>query len=343
MRAAYMVDFGGPEVFEVGDVVRPEPQAEEVLIRITATGLNYYDTLVRQGAVSRDISLPHILGSDVVGYVEKVSDGSKFSIGDRVIVAPGYPTDDKEWGLKPENYARSYYPGGTFTQGGYAQYMIVQERWLLSNDTGLSDYELATLPLVLVTAMHTTKTLGQVLPGDKVLVHAGASGSGSMAIQVAKTLGAQIITTVSTKEKAALATSIGADEVIYYQRDDFVDSCREWTDGAGVDVIIDNLGGNMLNRNLEALRWGGKLVNFGLLAGMEAVLPNMFLFFRGQYQIQGSFMGSLEELEEGLGLVREGKIKPILDEVLPLGSVTDAHQRIDSHQVVGNLVLDPWA
>ena len=98
-----------------------------------------------------------------------------------------------------------------------------------------------------------------------------------------------------------------------------------------------------MQKNLEALRWGGKLINFGLLAGTESTIPNVFLFFRGQYQILGSFMGSLGELEEGLGMVRAGKIKPVLDEILPLGDVVKAHRRIDAHQVAGNLVLDPWA
>ena len=344
MKAAYMSKFGGPEVFKVGEFHKPYPQAGEVLVRITACGLNYYDTLVRQGAVSKEIPLPHIPGSDVVGYVEQVGDhNSCFSVGDSVIVAPGFPVEDKEQDYKPENYAHSYYPGGTFTHGGYAQYMVIHERWLVSNNTELSDHELATLPLVLVTAMHTTKILGQASPGKKVLVHAGASGSGSMAIQVAKACGAEVITTVSSQSKAALAQKLGADEVIYYQEDDFVEVSKEWSNNEGVDLIIDNLGGDVFQKNLDALRWGGTLVNFGLLAGMEASIPNVYSFFRGQYQVLGSFMGTLDELQEGLEWVRLGKIKPVLDDVLSLDHVAEAHARIDHRQVAGNLVLDPWA
>ena len=257
-------------------------------------------------------------------------------------MAPGFPIDAAEQTVKPETFAPSYFPGGTFNHGGYAQYMVIPQRWLLHNDTGLSDNELATIPLVLTTAMHAVKTLGQVGNGSKVLVHAGASGSGSMAIQVAKALGAEVITTVSTGEKAKLAFAMGADEVIYYQQDDFADNAREWNKGEGMDVIIDNLGGSALEKNLNALRWGGKLVNFGLMAGLEAAIPNIYQFFRGQYQFLGSFMGTLEELQQGLELVKAGKIQPVLDEVLTLDNVVNAHQRIDQHRVVGNLVLDPW-
>lgn len=175
------------------------------------------------------------------------------------------------------------------------------------------------------------------------VVQAGASGSGSMAIQVAKALGASVITTVSTPQKAELARRLGADEIIYYRQQNFADAARDWTQGDGVDVVIDNLGGSAMHDNLRATRWGGKIVNFGLVAGLETTLPNIYEFFRGQYQLIGSFMGSLEELKQGLQLVKAGKVKPVLDEALPLGKVREAHERIDKNQVAGNLVLLPWA
>jgi len=344
MKAAYMTRFGGPEVFSVGDLAMPQVKPDHVLVRVEAAGLNYYDTLVRQGAVSREIPLPHVPGSDIVGSVEEVGDGvERFKPGDAVIVAPGFPVDERDWETGKENYAASYYPGGTFNQGGYAQYMSIHQRWLLHNDTGIAAEELATIPLVLITAMHSVGTLGQVGPGSRVLVHAGASGSGSMAIQVAKALGASVITTVSAAHKAELARRVGADEIIYYRQQNFADAAREWTRGDGVDVVIDNLGGSAMRDNLRATRWGGKIVNFGLVAGLETTLPNIYEFFRGQYQLLGSFMGRLEELDRGLQLVKAGKVKPVLDEALPLDAVREAHERIDRHQVAGKLVLLPWA
>ena len=240
------------------------------------------------------------------------------------------------YGYKPISVAPSLW-------GGYAQYLLIHERWLLKDDTGLPAEELAAVPLVLVTAMHAVGTLGQVGPGSRVLVHAGASGSGSMAIQVAKALGASVITTVSTLQKAELAQRLGADEVVYYRQRNFADAAREWSGGDGVDVVIDNLGGSAMHDNLRAARWGAKIVNFGLMAGLETTLPNIYQFFRGQYQLLGAFMGTLDELAQGLQLVKAGKVKPVLAEALPLNKVHEAHARIDAHQVAGNLVLLPWA
>ncbi|KAB2311482.1 zinc-binding dehydrogenase [Betaproteobacteria bacterium SCN2] len=344
MQAAYMTDFGGPEVFTFGELDTPPVRPAHVLVRVDAAGLNYYDTLVRRGAVSREIPLPHVPGSDIVGRVEAVGDGvERFAPGDAVIVAPGFPVDEADWSTGKESFARSYYPGGTFNQGGYAQYTLIHQRWLVKNDTGLPAEELATVPLVLVTAMHTVSTLGQAGPGTRVLVHAGASGSGSMAIQVAKALGASVITTVSTPRKAELARRLGADEVIDYRQRNFADAVMEWTRGDGVDLVIDNLGGTAMSDNLRAARWGGRIINYGLVAGLETTLPNIYEFFRGQYQLLGSFMGTLEELEQGLQLVKARKVKPVLDEALPLGKVREAHARIDKHEVAGSLVLLPWA
>lgn len=343
MKAAYMTRFGGPEVFSVGDLPTPSPRPGYVLVRVEAAGLNYYDTLVRRGLVSQEIPLPHVPGSDIVGRVERVGDGvERFRADDAVIVAPGFPVEEAEWQAERENYAASYYPGGTFNHGGYAQYMLIHQRWLLKDDTGLPAEELASMPLVLVTAMHAVGTLGQVGPGSRVLVHAGASGSGSMAIQVAKALGASVITTVSAPHKAELARRLGADETIDYRQHDFADAAREWSGGEGVDVVIDNLGGSAMRDNLRAARWGGKIVNYGLMAGLETTLPNIYEFFRGQYQLLGSFMGTVDELRQGLQLVKAGKVKPVLDEALPLGDVRQAHARIDNHQVAGKLVLQPW-
>src|SRR6476619_6923965 len=191
MHAVTMSAFGDVDVLNFAEVPTPSPKTGHVLIKVEAVGSNYYDTLVRSGAVSRSIPLPHVVGSDIVGHIEKLGDEVKtLKLGDRVIVAPGFPSDPKEWDVTPENEAPSYFPTGTYGWGGYAQYVEVPARWVIPNDIDLAPEELATMPLVLVTAVHAVKTLGGVEPGSRVLVQAGASGSGSMAIQVAKALGA---------------------------------------------------------------------------------------------------------------------------------------------------------
>src|SRR6185369_6740803 len=265
MQAITIPAFGDTDVLTFGEVPTPEPKAGHVLVRVDAVGVNYYDTLVRSGAVSRSIPLPHIVGSDVVGRVEKLGAGvANANLGDRVIVAPGFPSDPAEWDVTPENEAPSYFPTGTHGWGGYAQYMEVPARWVIPDQTALAAEELATIPLVLVTAVHAVKTLGRVGPGSRVLVQAGASGSGSMAIQIAKALGANVITTVSTNAKAALARAMGADEVVRYRHADVGAGIRGWAGRDGIDVVIDPVGGATMAINLDCLKPRGTVVNFGL-------------------------------------------------------------------------------
>ena len=165
MQAATMTAFGDIDVLTFSEVAVPAPRPGYVLIKVAAVGANYYDTLVRSGAVSRTIPLPHVVGSDVVGHIEKLGPGvQSFSLGERVIVAPGYPTDPAQWQHTPENEASSYFPTGTYGWGGYAQYMEVAARWVIRDETNLAPEELATLPLVLVTAVHAVGTLGAVSP-----------------------------------------------------------------------------------------------------------------------------------------------------------------------------------
>jgi NADPH2:quinone reductase len=344
MKAVLITQFGGPDVLSHDEVPVPQPRRGRVLVKVSAVGVNYYDTLVRSGAVSRNIALPHVGGSDIVGEIEALGDGVEgWSPGDRVIVAPGYPIDEEQQRHRPENEAPSYYPTGTFEWGGYAQYIEIHARWLLRDDTGLPPHELATIPLVLVTAVHAVKTLGQVGPGSRVLVQAGASGSGSMAIQVAKALGAQVITTVSTTRKAAVASQMGADEIIHYKQAKVADAVREWTHGDGVDVVIDPVGGEAFGDNVQSLRPRGTIVNFGLSGGVQGTIPHLYPFFRNELRILGSWMGSMDELRFGLGLVRERRIKAAIDRVLPLSAAREVHRLVEDHAIAGKVALLPWS
>jgi NADPH2:quinone reductase len=344
MQAVVIRDFGDPSALELAGVRVPEPRAGHVRIRVKAVGVNYYDTLVRSGAVSRDIPRPHVMGSDVVGEVDRVGPGVPgLQEGQKVIVAPGYPCNPAEWGLAPENEAPSYFPTGTFSWGGYAPYMEVPALWLLPDGTGMAPEELASIPLVLVTAVHAVKTLAGVGPGSRVLVQAGASGSGSMAIQVAKALGAAVVATVSTHAKASLARRLGADEVILYRGADVAAAVSGWTRGEGVDAVIDPVGGETLGASLGSLRPRGVVVNFGFAGGAEARIPHLYPFFRNELRLVGSWMGSMAELRFGLDLVKAGRIRAAVDAVLPLGAAREAHERVERAGVSGKLVLVPEA
>jgi len=344
MQAATIRAFGDIDVLNIEDVARPELRAGHALIRVLAVGANYYDTLVRSGAVSRSIPLPHVIGSDIVGEIIETGDGvTDWSPGDRVIVAPGYPSDLSEWDVEPENEAASYFPTGTFGWGGYAQEMAIATRWLIRDDTGFAPEELATIPLVLATTVHAVKTLGAVGPGSRVLVQAGASGTGSMAIQIAKALGAHVITTVSTDAKAALARRLGADEIVRYRTSDVAAAVRSWSEGAGVDVVIDPVGGAAMPDNVESLKPRGTIVSIGLSGGVEARIPHLYQFFRYERRLVGAWMGSMAELAYGLDLVRQGKVQPALHKVLPLKEAREAHRMIANGEIAGKLALLPQA
>jgi len=344
MQAATISAFGDADVLEFGEVPMPSPRAGHVLIKVAAAGTNYYDTLVRSGAVSQSIPLPHVIGSDIVGHIEKLGDGVKnVALGERVIVAPGFPTDPAEWRHTPENEAPSYFPTGTYGWGGYAQYIEVPALWVIRDETDLAAEELATIPLVLVTAVHAVKTLGRVRRGSRVLVQAGASGSGSMAIQVVKALGGDVITTVSTDQKARLALSLGADEVIRYREADVAQKVRDWAGTGGIDVVIDPVGGSTMPTNLECLKPRGTVVNFGLSGGAVATIPHLYPFFRNEKRIVGAWMGSMAELRVGLDLVKQGKIRSALHKTLPLSRAREAHRMLGRGEVVGKLALLPWA
>jgi NADPH:quinone reductase len=344
MQAATISAFGEIDVLEFGEVPTPSPRVGNVLIKVDAVGANYYDTLVRSGAVSRSIRLPHVIGSDIVGRVETLGAGVKsVAPGDRVIVAPGFPTDPEEWQITPENEAPSYFPTGTYGWGGYAQYIEVPAIWVLRDETNLAPEELATIPLVLVTAVHAVKSLGKVGPGSRVLVQAGASGSGSMAIQVAKALGADAITTVSTDYKAALAHSMGADEVVRYRETDVAKAVSGWAGKGGIDVVIDPVGGTTMAANLDCLGPRGTVVNFGLTAGAQATIPHLYPFFRNEKRLVGAWMGSMAELRFGLDLVKQGRIRAALHKTMPLKHAREAHRMMARAEVVGKLALLPWA
>ncbi|MFH0982402.1 MAG: zinc-binding dehydrogenase [Planctomycetota bacterium] len=343
MKAAVINRFGGSDVFEYGEVPASGVQPGQVVIKVLACGINRYDTYLRMGAIIQDIAFPHVMGADIAGEIHEVGTGvTGWKPGRRVVVAPGFPVDSADWGVQPENLAPSYTVTGTKLWGGYAQYVRAPARFVLADEGGLPAEEMACLPLVLVTAVHAVRTLGQAGDGTAVLVQAGASGSGNMCIQVAKALGARVAATVGAAEKVETAAHAGADLVVNYSRENFADRILEWTAGRGVDLVIDNVGGSVFTDNLRCLRKGGTFVNFGAVGGIHGKVNFLELLFR-QLTIRGSMMGSMEELRFGLTLLRQGRIRPVLDRAFPLANVKDAHDYMEQRKVRGKIVLLPWA
>ncbi len=343
MKAAIIREFGDFEVLKYEDIATPKPKPGHVLIKVLAAGVNRLDHYLREGSVVPELPFPHILGADAAGEVATLGDGANgFAIGDRVVVVPGYPQNEEDYDIYPASQAPSFGLPGLHIPGTYAQYIEVPARYLLKDDTGLEPEEVATLPVVLATAVRAVKEVGGVKAGDKVLVQAGASGSGSMQIQVAKALGADVATTIRNASKADFVRQIGADFVINTRDEDLVERVQAWTEGRGTDVVIDNLAGDVLAKSIEAAKPTGVIVAFGFAAGPDVTFDIRSLFF-AQKQLKGSMASDKRDMEFGLELVKEGKVRPLLDRALPLSEAAEAHRLVASNEVKGNIVLLPWA
>ena len=343
MKAAVIHEFGDFDVLKHEEVATPRPKPGNVLVKVLAAGVNRLDHYLREGSVVPELPFPHVFGADAAGEVAELGPGTTtLHVGDRVIPNPGFPLDEKDYGIYPLGTAPSFTLPGLGVWGSYAQFMEVPARWVTKDDTGLAPEEVATLPMALATAVRAVKEIGGVKPGDKVLVQAGASGSGSMQIQVARALGAEVATTVRSDAKGEFAKALGADLVINSREGDFVERVKEWTSGRGADVVIDNLGGDVLEKSIDAAKAQGVIVAFGFTAGTR-VSFDIRNFFFAQKHLRGAMAFDPKDLEWGLEQVRAGRVKAALGRTLPLSRAAEAHRLIATNQVAGNIVLLPWA
>jgi NADPH:quinone reductase-like Zn-dependent oxidoreductase len=216
--------------------------------------------------------------------------------------------------------------------------MAVPVRNLIRKPASLSFAEAAALPLDMVTAWHMLVARAQLRPGETVLVHAGGSGVGSAAIQIAKLWGATVYATAGSAEKASRAKVLGADETIVYTEVDFLDEVRRLTGKRGVDIVFEHVGGETFERSLRALAKGGRLVTCGATTGGEATVNLRLVFFK-LLSILGSTMGSLAELHEIMKFVEAGRLKPVVDRVLPLAEVAEGHRILEAREAFGKIVF----
>ncbi len=342
MKAAVLRQFGAPNVLRYEEIDTPKPRPGHILIKVLAAGLNRLDHYLREGSIMPNLPLPHILGVDAVGEVVELGEGvTTIQIGERVIPAAGFTLNEEDDKNRPLANSPSFVVPGVQLWGSYAQYMEVPARWAVKDETGLPAAEVATLPVVLGTSVRAVKQVGEVKAGDRVLVTAGASGSGSMHIQVAKALGAKVAATVRDDVKGEYVKSLGADLVINTRKENVVERVKAWSGGQGADVAIDNGGGSELAKTIEAVRPFGIIVAYGFTSGAEATI-NVRDFFFTQKQLRGTIFADPEDLQWGLDQVRAGRIKAALDQTFPLHQAAEAHQLLADNQVKGNFVLLPW-
>lgn len=342
MRAVGFTRHGGPEVLEVIELPTPEPKAREVRVKVKAVALNHLDVWVRKGWQGLKLQLPHVLGADISGVVDKAgAEVLDLEPGTEVCVNPGVSCGVCERCLKGEdNLCRQYTILGEHIRGGYAEYVCVPRQNILPKPKKLSFEEAACLPLTFLTAWTMLVRRAQLQAGETVLIHAAGSGVGSAGIQIAKLLGAKVIATTSTEEKAKKALQLGADHVINYATHDFVDEVKKLTNKKLVDVVFEHTGASTWDKSIACLPYGGRLVTCGATAGGDVKLDLRVLFYK-RISLLGSTMGSKGDLFRVMQLVDEGKFKPVLDRVLPLEKAAEAHALLSDRKSFGNVVLTP--
>jgi NADPH:quinone reductase-like Zn-dependent oxidoreductase len=340
MQAALFRSYGGPEVMEVGEVPAPEPGPGEVLVRVRAAALNHMDLWLRRGLPALRVPLPHVPGGDVCGVVAGLGPGAAgLKEGDRVVVNPGLSCMRCVRCLSgQDNLCPEYRMVGEQTWGGQAQYVAVPGANVVAAPEGVEDAELASLPIVFLTAWQMLVDKARVQPGETVLVVAGGSGVGVAAIQIARMLGAHVLATASSDVKLAKARALGAEVGINQVGTDWGKEIKRATGGRGVDVVIEHTGDEAFKTAVRVCAKGGRIVTCGATAGHEPPLNLRYVFWH-QLSILGSTLAPKGRLHRILQLVAERKLRGVVDRVLPLAQIADAHRALEARSVVGKLVL----
>lgn len=351
-EAVVLRTHGGPEVLVRETLDLPDPGPREVRVRVRAVALNHLDLWVRRGLPNLKLEYPHRLGSDIVGEIDALGPGARTSLkpGDKVVVSPGVSCGVCERCLSgQDNLCRHYAILGEHTSGGYSRHVVVPDANLLPYPGELPFTDVAAVPLVFLTAWQMVVDKARVRPGQTVLVQAAGSGVSSAAIQIAKLHGARVIATTGTDAKADRARALGADAVINYATQDFVAEVKKLTGKRGADVVIEHVGGDVMSKSVVAAAAGGRIVTCGAssgggapassgTAGFTPAIDLRHVFFR-QIEILGSTMGSKGSLFGILEHVAAGRLRPVVDRVMPLWEAAAAHGVLESRQAFGKVVL----
>jgi putative PIG3 family NAD(P)H quinone oxidoreductase len=321
MRAIEIATAGGPDVLRLVDRRVPRPAAGEVLIRVAAAGVNRPDILQRLGHYPPPAGASDVPGLEIAGTVVVDDQGD---VGRRVCAL--------------------------VAGGGYAEFCTAPRQQCLPVPAGMDDQTAAALPETFFTVWTNLFERGALKRGETVLIHGGSSGIGTTAIQLARAFGATVLATAGSDEKCAACARLGAARAINYRTEDFVQAVRDFTSGAGLDVVLDIVGGEYLAKNIECLRMNGRLIQIGLLGGARAAL-NLTPIMQKRLTITGSTLRARTADEKGaIGralqqavwpLLERGEVRPIVDKVFSLARAADAHRALEAGEVIGKVVLVP--
>jgi len=314
---------GGPEVLLPETRPVPSPGPGEILVKVQSAGVNRPDVAQRSGSYPPPPGASDLPGLEIAGEVVALGAGAgRHKLGDRVM--------------------------SLVAGGGYAQYCIAQDAQAMAVPPALSMLEAGAIPETLMTVWHNVFERGRLQPGETLLIHGGSSGIGTMAIQLAKAFGSKVIVTVGSKDKADACTELGADRAINYKTEDFVAEVKTATGGAGANVILDMVGGDYIDRNYDAAAVDGRIVQIATLGGAKATV-NIVKVMVKRLNHTGSTLRPRSNADKAamvaaieakvMPLMREGRIKPLIDSTFPLEKAADAHRRMESSEHIGKIVL----
>ena len=322
MKAIQVQKSGGPEVLTPVDLPAPKPKPNEAVVKVSAAGVNYIDVHIREGLYPS--SLPFVIGQEASGIVSEIgADVKSFKPGDRVAY--------------------------TGIRGSYAEYAAVPADRLVLLPPGISEQQAAAAMLQGMTAHYLVYDTYPLKKGETALIHAAAGGVGLLLVQMAKNIGARVIATAGTEEKAKLARAAGADEVILYAQQDFEVETKRLTDGKGVHVIYDGVGKTTFDKDLNVLRPRGYLVLFGAASGPVPLFDVGKLAQKGSLFITRPtlvhYMAAHEELQKRatdvLTMIATGKVKLRIEHIYPLREAQQAHRDLEGRKTTGKLLLIP--
>ena len=324
MTAVAISKPGGPEVLIPEQRPVPQPGPDEILIKVQAAGVNRPDVAQRSGSYPPPPGASDLPGLEVAGVVAAAGRNAKrHKVGDKVM--------------------------SLVAGGGYAQYCIAQDAQAMAVPPSLTMQEAGAIPETLMTVWHNVFERGALKPGETLLIHGGSSGIGTMAIMLAKALGSKVIVTVGARDKADACLKLGADHAINYKTEDFVEATKKFTAGAGANVILDMVGGDYIDRNYEAAAIDGRIVQIAFLSNAPKATVNFIKLMVKRLTHTGSTLRPRSNADKAamvaaiearvMPLLREGKIKPVMDSTFPLEKAADAHRRMETSEHIGKIVL----
>jgi len=333
------------QVVKIEDIDTPKPKANEVLIRVEAASYNYNDLWGIWGEPIK-IPMPHVSGSDAAGTVVELGENvtANIRIGDRVVVHPNLTcrvcyqcTSGREYDCVGRQ-VWGFQTGPLW--GAFAEYTHLPEVNVLKLPENVSFTDAAAISMVGMTAWHMLVTRARIKPGQRVLIMGGGSGMGIAGIQIARLFNCDVVATAGNKEKMDKCIELGATHVVNHRESDWYKKVREITGRQGVDVIYEHIGKSVFPQELGLLKMGGTLVSTGATTGYDSTIDLRYLFFRGT-NLLGATQGTKAGLEEVIQWVSRGKIKPVIDTILPFGNMVEGHVKMADSQLFGKILTTP--